>query len=82
MNLKTVFTEQNLHNISAIIADTNRGLTKSELERHLRESKITIVSDGSYNNGICYKIGLNKRDWLYNFVLLMKLTFHIHLIKL
>ena len=66
MNLKTVFTEQNLHNISAIIADTNRGLTKSELERHLRESKITIVSDGSYNNGICYKIGLNKRDWLYN----------------
>ena len=36
MDLKTIFTEQNLHNISAIIADTNRGLTKSELERHLR----------------------------------------------
>ncbi len=66
MNLKEIFTEQNLHNISAIIADTNRGLTKSELERHLRESKIVLVSDGSYNNGIYYKIGLNKRDWLYN----------------
>ena len=66
MNLKEIFTEQNLHNISAIIADTNRGLTKSELERHLRESKIVLVNDGSYNNGIYYKIGLNKRDWLYN----------------
>lgn len=66
MNLKTIFTEQNLHNISAIIADTNRGLTRSELERHLRESKITLVNDGSFNNGIYYKIGLNKRDWLYN----------------
>ena len=66
MNLKEIFTEQNLHNISAIIADTNRGLTKSELERHLRECKIVLVSDGSYNNGIYYKIGLNKRDWLYN----------------
>lgn len=66
MNLKTIFTEQNLHNISAIIADTNRGLTRSELERHLRESKITLVNDGSFNNGIYYKMGLNKRDWLYN----------------
>lgn len=66
MDLKTIFTEQNLHNISAIIADTNRGLTKSELERHLRESRITLVSDESYNNGIYYKVGLNKRDWLYN----------------
>lgn len=66
MDLKTIFTEQNLHNISAIIADTNRGLTKSELERHLRESRITLVSDESYNNGIYYKVCLNKRDWLYN----------------
>lgn len=66
MNLNRIFTEQNLHNISAIIADTSRGLTKSELERHLRESKITLVSDGSFNNGLYYKIGLNKRDWLYN----------------
>lgn len=66
MNLNRIFTEQNLHNISAIIADTSRGLTKSELERHLRESKITLVSDGSFNNGLYYKISLNKRDWLYN----------------
>lgn len=66
MDLKTIFTEQNLHNISAIIADTNRGLTKSEIERHLRESRITLVSDEAFNNGIYYKVGLNKRDWLYN----------------
>ena len=66
MDVKKIFTEQNLHNISAIIADTNRGLTKSELERHLRESRITLVDDGTFNNGIYYKIGLNKRDWLYN----------------
>ena len=66
MDFKKIFTEQNLYNISAIIADTNRGLTKSELERHLRESKITLVSDGAYSNGVYYRIGLNKRDWLYN----------------
>lgn len=66
MNLNRIFTEQNLHSISAIIADTSRGLTKSELERHLKESKITLVSDGSFNNGLYYRVGLNKRDWLYN----------------
>ena len=43
MNLKTVFTEQNLHNISAIISDTNRGLTKSELEGHLREDYFDTI---------------------------------------
>lgn len=66
MNFNIIFTEQNLHNISAIIADTSRGLTKSELQRHLRESKIQLVSDESFNNGLYYKTGLNKRDWLYN----------------
>lgn len=66
MNFNVICTEQNLHNMSAIIADTNRGLTKSELERHLRESKIQPVNDGHFNNGSYYKIGLNKRDWLYN----------------
>ncbi len=66
MNLNKIFTEQNLHNISSVIADTSRGLTKSELQQHLREARIKLVDDGSYNNGITYKIGLNKRDWLYN----------------
>ena len=66
MNLNRIFTEQNLHSISAIIADTSRGLTKSELERYLKECKITLVSDGSFNNGLYYRVGLNKRDWLYN----------------
>ena len=66
MDFKKIFTEQSLHNISAIIADTNRGLTKSELERHLRESRIALVNDGTYSDGIYYRIGLNKRDWLYN----------------
>lgn len=28
MDLTKIFTEQNLNNISAVIADTNRGLTK------------------------------------------------------
>ena len=66
MNLETIFSEQNLHNISAIIADTNRGLTKSELERLLRESKIALLSDGAFSNGSYYRIGLSKKDWLYN----------------
>lgn len=66
MKAEKIFTEQNLRNISAIIADTTRGLTKSEIERHLIENKIVVLSDGSYKNGIGYKIGLNKRDWLYN----------------
>lgn len=66
MNFNKIFTEQNLRNISSIIADTNKGLSKSELQRFLSESRIELLDDGNYSNGISYKIGLNKRDWLYN----------------
>lgn len=61
MNLEIIFSEQNLHNISAIIADTNRGLTKSELERHLRESKIDLLSDGLLVIEITIELVLAKR---------------------
>ncbi|MBQ3409291.1 MAG: TIGR02391 family protein [Clostridia bacterium] len=64
--MRKIFTESDLRNISGVIADTNNGLTKSELERHLVENRIEVLSDGSYSNQFGYRIGLNKRDWLYN----------------
>ena len=57
---------QELKAICNIIADTNKGLTKTELTHLLGHCKITILDDGSKSNGYTYTIGLNKRDWLYN----------------
>lgn len=61
-------TEQELKSICSILADTNRGLSKSELKSILHSCHIDEVDDGSRNtnNGMFYSIGLNKRDWLYN----------------
>jgi len=35
----------------------------------IEQSGIGIVSDGKQSNGYVYQMGLNKRDWLYNFYL-------------
>lgn len=61
-------TEQQIKSICAILADTNRGLTKTELIRHLQHCRIPNVDDGhrTIENGMYYQLGLNKRDWLYN----------------
>lgn len=58
--------QNELKAICAILADTNTGFSKTELKKFLSDSNIKAVDDGSYNNGITYKIGLNKKDWLYN----------------
>ena len=61
-----ILDEQQLKAVCNILAETNLGYTKTELTRLLQQSKIEIVSDGKSSNGYVYKLGLNKRDWLYN----------------
>ena len=65
--MKIRFTDQELHALCAVLAETNNGLTKSELMQILRESGIPAVDDGhrTIGNGLAYQMGLNKRDWLY-----------------
>ena len=58
--------QEHIKAICDIIADTNTGLTKTELKLILGQSGIEAVDDGSRNNRFAYTIGLNKRDWLYN----------------
>jgi uncharacterized protein (TIGR02391 family) len=58
--------QQQLRAICNVLADTNKGLTKSELSKLLQQCKIPLIDDGSKSNGITYTIGLNKKDWLYN----------------
>lgn len=62
---KTINQEQ-LEALCSVLGHTDNGFSKSELSGILRRSDIKIVDDGSLNNGYSYKIGLNKRDWLYN----------------
>lgn len=63
-----LLTEQHLKSICAVLADTNRGMTKTELSQTLQRCRIVAVDDGFRNigNGMAYQIGLNKRDWLYS----------------
>lgn len=64
--IQKILNEQSLKAICDVLADTNRGLTKTELSRLLNQCNITLVDDGKFNNGYMYSIGLNKRDWLYS----------------
>ena len=57
---------QQLKALCDVIADTDRGLTKTELRRLLTDCRIELVNDGSSYDQYTYTIGLNKRDWLYN----------------
>ncbi|MDO9534272.1 MAG: hypothetical protein Q7J85_02840 [Bacillota bacterium] len=63
---KKVLDAQQLKAVCDALADTNRGLTKTELERLLMQCPIALVDDGNSNNDYTYTRGLNKRDWLYN----------------
>lgn len=60
-------SEQQLQNICNILADTDRGLSKTEIKNILHNCGIGEFDDGSrtINNGMVYQIGLNKRNWLY-----------------
>ena len=61
-------SEQQLRSVCAVLADTNRGLTKTELTHTLQHCRIATVDDGNRNigNGMYYQVGLNKRNWLYS----------------
>lgn len=65
MNEK-ILNEQQLKAVCDVLADTNRGLTKTDLTRLLQQCQILLLEDGHSNSGYTYTIGLNKRDWLYN----------------
>lgn len=58
--------EQQLKAICNALADTTRGLTKTELSRLLEQCQIPLADDGRRSDGYAYSWGLNKRDWLYN----------------
>lgn len=58
--------QQQVKAICDVLGHTDKGFTKKELSNLLRSSNIELVEDGSFNNGIVYKVGLNKKDWLYN----------------
>jgi hypothetical protein len=58
--------QQQLTALCGVLADTNRGLTKSEIKKLLRQCEIAAVDDGYRTNGLIYTTGMNKRDWLYN----------------
>lgn len=60
--MRKALNEQSLKALCDVLADTNRGLTKTELSRLLNQSKIALVNDGKSSNGFTYTIGLNKRD--------------------
>jgi len=66
MRIQKILNEQQLKAVCDVIADTNRGLTKTELSRMLEQCQIQLVNDGKSSNGYTYTLGLNKRDWLYN----------------
>lgn len=61
-------SEQQLQSICSILADTKRGLTKTEIKNTLHLCHMPEVDDGNrtIGNGMYYQIGSNKRDWLYN----------------
>lgn len=65
MRIQKILNEQQLKAVCDVIADTNRGLTKTELARLLNQCQIELLDDGKLSNGYTYTIGLNKRDWLY-----------------
>ena len=60
------FNQQQLEALCSVLGHTNDGFTKKELSNLLIKSNIGLVDDGSFNNGYVYKIGLNKKEWLYN----------------
>lgn len=52
--------------ITSVIGATSCFLTKSILQHFLAIAGITSVDDGSWTNGVFYKLGLPKQKWLYN----------------
>lgn len=58
--------QQYLNALCNILADTDQGLTESEIRLKLGQCSIEPVDKGNRSNGYVYQKGLSKRDWLYN----------------
>jgi|GEM_PF-2690312 len=63
-----LMSQELLSSLSTIFGETDNsvGFSKSELEKKLVACGIACVDDDYHNNGLVYKIGLNKKDWFYN----------------
>lgn len=61
-----ILSPQQLKAVCDILGNTNEGFTKTELTRLLQQSQIVLMDDGNTHTDYGYKIGLNKRDWLYS----------------
>jgi uncharacterized protein (TIGR02391 family) len=64
MNRKAL-DSQHVKAVCEVLADTDRGLTKTELIQLLNLCEIDVADDGNSTNKYTYSIGLNKRSWLY-----------------
>lgn len=65
-SLDKSLNEQQLQAICDALANTNNGLTKSEISQLLKQCHIALVDDGNLRSSNGYTIGLSKRNWLYN----------------
>lgn len=54
-----------LNALAKVLGETTGGFSKSELQDIIKLSGIQQVDDGSFRNGFSYRIGKNKRTWLY-----------------
>ncbi|MBD8069777.1 TIGR02391 family protein [Bacillus sp. PS06] len=59
-------SEQHLKAICDVLADTNKGLTRTEITNLLNQCKVELVEDGRSNKGYIHTFGLSKSKWLYN----------------
>jgi uncharacterized protein (TIGR02391 family) len=64
--LTAPISQEQLQAICDVLAETNMGLTKTELSKILVHCGIDAIDDGYRSNGLMYTIGQNKRTWLYN----------------
>ena len=59
-----ILNSENLGAICDVVADTSRGLTKTQLVHILNQSGMNIEDDGG-NKGMIYTLGLKKSKWLF-----------------
>ena len=71
-----ILSPQQLKAVCDILGNTNEGFTKTELTRLLQQSQIILMDDGNTHTDYGYKIGLNKRDWLYSCLAKESLSFY------
>ena len=66
MNYGKSLSEQELKSIASVLGATESILSKANLKDLMIQEKLHIVDDGYRSNQYVYRLGLNKRDWLYN----------------